>query len=56
MNESLLPKIVLNSLSEALVEDVEDLLEALVAEVLDPVQAVVGQRHPERLNAVLHRI
>jgi hypothetical protein len=33
-------------LSEALVEDGEDLLEPLVAEVLDPLQAVVGERHP----------
>ena len=41
------------SLSEALVEHIEDLLEALVAKVLDPVEAVVGQSHPERLYAVL---
>ncbi len=39
-------------LSEALVEDGEDLLETLVAEVLDPLQAVVGERHPDKCSVV----
>ena len=41
-----------NSLPEALVEDIEDLLEPLVTEVLDPVQAVVGEGHSQRLYTV----
>ena len=41
------------SLSEALVEHVEDLLEALVAKVLDPVKTVVSEGDPERLDGVL---
>ena len=36
---------------EAVVEEGEDLLEPLRAELLDPLQVVVGQRHPQRLDA-----
>ena len=38
-------------LSEAVVEEGEDLLEPLRAELLHPLQVVVGQRHPQRLDA-----
>ena len=41
-----------DSLSEALVENIEDLLQPLVAEVLDPVETVVGEGHSQRFYTV----
>ena len=38
-------------MSEAVVEEGEDLLEPLRAELLHPFQVVVGQRHPQGLDA-----
>ena len=45
------PSFLDSLLPEAVVEEGEDLLEPLRAELLHPLQVVVGQRHPQRLDA-----